>query len=643
MTHCRPLAVEHLEDRLAPSTSGVTWPDGSHLTLSFAPDGTHVGDRQSNLFASLNAVAPTAAWQAAILRAFQAWAAPANVNVGVVADGGQDLGSTGIVQGDARFGDIRIAAVPLGPTTLITNTQFQWSGTSWSGDVVINSSNLFRVSGGSAGSVDLYTAMLNEAGNVLGVLDTRTDTTSGVYYQYVGPKAGINAGDVADVRSLYGSRSADQYDAAASNGTLATATNFGLALTGVNADADVTTAADVDYYKFSIPVLVPAVTGLTVRLKTSGLSTLVGALQVYDASGHSVGSATATDPLHGDLMVQVTGGGLLGQLLGGGTYYVRVADGNNSAFGVGSYNLNVSYNLANGAILGPFIGGLIDPGGGLNNTLAAALALPSNLLNGNKPDARFDYTVKATISSPNDADYYRIQVPTGSGRKMNVLVWALQPNRLLPRVDVYDTAGHQVPSTLLANENGTFSVEVANVVSGGAYSIKVSALNPGGSHGTGDYFLGVDTTSQPPTALSTFATGRLTAAASQTWTTLTVGQNQLYEFILSASATAQAEVRLDIYDMSGNVVFTLRSYAGQPASTGDVYLTSGRYTLRFSAAAPSGSALPVADYSLTGRVISDPIGPRQDKDTDPVSSGPTKGEPIERDTSATAWDPPYYA
>src|SRR5437868_8785950 len=44
MTQSRHIRVEVLEDRLAPSTSGVTWPDGGHLTLSFVPDGTQVGN-----------------------------------------------------------------------------------------------------------------------------------------------------------------------------------------------------------------------------------------------------------------------------------------------------------------------------------------------------------------------------------------------------------------------------------------------------------------------------------------------------------------------------------------------------------------------------------------------------------------------
>ncbi len=114
-------------------------------------------------------------------------------------------------------------------------------------------------------------------------------------------------------------------------------------------------------------MIVPAVAGLTVQLTTSGLSNLVGNLQVYNAAGQMIGSATASDPLHGDLTVQVNGGGLGGlltQLLGGGTYYIRVA-GNGGAFGVGSYQLTTSLNLSDGTVLGPVLGlagGLVGPG-----------------------------------------------------------------------------------------------------------------------------------------------------------------------------------------------------------------------------------------------------------------------------------------
>src|SRR5207244_10766047 len=106
----RPLLLEQFEDRVVPATFNVPWPDATSLTLSFAPDGTGAAGQASALFRALGARIPTAAWQEEVLRAFQTWAVAANINVGVVPDGGQPFGSLGLKQGDPRFGDIRIGA-----------------------------------------------------------------------------------------------------------------------------------------------------------------------------------------------------------------------------------------------------------------------------------------------------------------------------------------------------------------------------------------------------------------------------------------------------------------------------------------------------------------------------------------------------
>jgi len=89
MAKSRKLTVELLEDRLAPATWGMAWPNPGQLTLSFVPDGTQVSSYQSNLMQTLNAAAPTNAWEMAILQAYQTWAVNANINVSLVADGGQ--------------------------------------------------------------------------------------------------------------------------------------------------------------------------------------------------------------------------------------------------------------------------------------------------------------------------------------------------------------------------------------------------------------------------------------------------------------------------------------------------------------------------------------------------------------------------
>ncbi len=91
---------EHLEERLTPTTMGTPWLAPDQLTVSFAPDGTLINQASSNLFQSLNAQNSTAAWKLQVLKALQTWAVNANINIGVVADGGQPLGTPGLIQGD---------------------------------------------------------------------------------------------------------------------------------------------------------------------------------------------------------------------------------------------------------------------------------------------------------------------------------------------------------------------------------------------------------------------------------------------------------------------------------------------------------------------------------------------------------------
>ena len=130
--------IECLEDRAVPATFGVPWGDARNLTLSFVPDGTTIAGHSSTLFQTLDATGPTAAWQQTILQAFQTWARNANINIGVVPDGGQPLGVAGDPQHDPRFGDIRIAAQPMDPGTLaISVPNDPLVSSTLSGDVLI--------------------------------------------------------------------------------------------------------------------------------------------------------------------------------------------------------------------------------------------------------------------------------------------------------------------------------------------------------------------------------------------------------------------------------------------------------------------------------------------------------------------------
>src|SRR5262245_4456947 len=112
--------IDCLEPRLAPAAFGVPWPAPDRITLSFVPDGTAVGTQRSELFRLLDAAYGSTAWQRVFLRAAQAWTAEANLEIGVVAESSPalPLGAAGAIQGDARFGDIRVGAFPIAPDAL---------------------------------------------------------------------------------------------------------------------------------------------------------------------------------------------------------------------------------------------------------------------------------------------------------------------------------------------------------------------------------------------------------------------------------------------------------------------------------------------------------------------------------------------
>lgn len=635
----RRLNLERLEDRTTPATTGVTWPDGRHVTLSFVPDGTVIAGFQSNLFAKLNTVAPPAVWQREIARAFQTWAVHANLNVGVVADGGQPMGGAGAVQGDGRFGDIRIAAAPLPAGTLMTNTTFQWSGTTWSGDVVVNSAYAFSI-GAQPGAYDLYTATLNEAGNVFGVLDTRKDKSSGVFHQYIGLKSNINANDIADIQSLYGIRAADHFETAGANDSFATATALPDNGPPLDPEADITTSDDADFFSLSIPLTVPLTIGFKVEVTTRGLSMLAPAVTVFDGAGDVVDADASTDPLHGMTTVQVN------SVFAGQTYFIRVSAASAGAFAVGGYHLNVVYQRV-GGLLTTLIGAVpsLVPDLNINDTIANAIDLTPTWTS--KPDARFDAMGAGAIDAPGDVDYYRIRSPqTAAGpRKLNALVWAADGSPLIPKIELYDDNGQAVPMQVLANENGTFSIEASIAAPLATYYLKISALDPAGNNTTGKYRFGGNFSTSALTALVQHAQGLLSAASSAESWQLNVSRNSLTQFLLEAGATTGAnscDVQLVITNGSGAVVFTLVSKAGQYLSSGHVYLAAGSYLARITAVPQSGGTVPAVDYRLFGQLVSDPIGPQRDRGHGMTTPPPVGWDKVTQSPSTVeGWDDPY--
>ena len=164
-TLTRRLCAERLEARDVPATFGLAWPDPQHLTVSFVPDKSAAAGAPSGLFHTLNDTASTAVWKTEILRALQTWAAQANINIGVVDDGGQAIGTPGALQGDKRFGDIRLSARPEGADALALTAPLDLIAGTRSGDIELNSNVTFGI--GPAARFDLFTVVLHEAGHAL--------------------------------------------------------------------------------------------------------------------------------------------------------------------------------------------------------------------------------------------------------------------------------------------------------------------------------------------------------------------------------------------------------------------------------------------------------------------------------------------
>jgi Matrixin len=605
MARFAQLVVEQLEDRLTPATFGVPWPNPQGLTVSFVPDGAAVGARTSNLFHTLNTEASTSTWEREILRALQTWAVNANINLSVVPDGRQPLGSPGAVQGDPRFGDIRIAAVPgaFNSADVADALPFSWTGSTWSGDIILNSSQPFEI-GNEAGAYDLFSVLLHEAGHVFGLDDDAIDPGSAMSPTYA-YHTQLASTDILHLQKLYGSRQADSL----TNNTMANASWLQTSLQGGSLSSDLSNLQDLDYYRIQTPGFLTGFTGFSVQVKTSGISLLTSNLAVYDAWGRLVGSASASDPTHGDLTLNINA-------QPSSTYYLRVTGANSSVFGIGDYQLNVTNHywlLSLGTILN-----LAD--GLLNTTFATA----DHLLSQNPgTDQRFDYFSQGTQYSSNNGEYYVVQSPSnasGASENMVALAWGLDVNGLEPRLHVFDAHQNPIAVQVIANGSQTYTIQLPKVAPGTSFYVEVTAANPS-SQSTGRFALAVDFHAPSLVSFGNLTSESLTAAQSQSSGTLTLAEDEVFHFALTAvSSNVNAWLTMTIVDSTGSTVLTLKVQAGQPTVTADIFLKMGTYTVTFSGSTSDGSAWTGMNFWLDGDMISDPVGAYS---TSPTSSGST--------------------
>lgn len=596
----RILKLEPLERRDVPASFGNAWSDPLHLTASFVADGTAVQSDTSQLFSMLQAQSLSGAGQEIILRAIQTWVNVANINVGVVADGGQAFGTAGAAQGDPRFGDIRIGSVSLASNKLSRSHPNDVVAGTWAGDILINDNASFT-QGQQAGGYDLYTVFLQEVGHTLG-LDNSSSTSSVMFDDFQTARLGLSPQDIGAIQALYGARRADAFDLGGENGSFVTATAFGLYGHSGAASAyrvqvgDVTTASDQDYYQFTAG----SSGWMTINLRTAGLSLLTSKLDLFSASMEQLGTQLAFDPLSGDLQLQFFAEA-------GETYFVRVAANADSYFQVGAYQLSIV----------PEGTGATEPSGpspeldaALNEDFSTATPLP--LVQQELDDGSSELSYQEAIYSPSDVDFYTftVQPAQASAPILNVSVMNLDSSNFRPTVTLYDSSYQVVPTRIVTNEDGTYAIQVERTwTAGEQYYLKVEGGASAGPVLTGRYYLAVNFNHNRADIESLVSSTTLTNASPASFGELTLPEDQLVHLDISGNLTnGNGGVRMTITNANGAVVATLTAY-GNETVTGKFWLAMGIYQVRYERVTRDGSTPANVTFTSKIKCLGDSIDP----------------------------------
>lgn len=625
--------AEQLEPRCLRDAAGLVWSQQPYLTASFVPDGTDVNGRPSELSATFAALADESAWQAAILRAFQTWAVETNADVGLVADSGDPLGTPGVTHRDARFGDVRIAAVPLPLDVLAVSVPNETiaAGT-WVGDVLLNSAAAWT------SLDDLFSVALHEAGHVFG-LSHNDDPTSPMFVHGISANVAPIASDIAALQQRYGARAADQNETArasegiADNDSLAHATKLKLTRTPGREEGsgpslvygDITAEGDVDY--FFMPEVSEYDGQVTFTLRTDGISLLGPKMQIFNEDGVLLAEAESDYP-RGDILTIA-----LDRLHDDGGYYIAVGAAGAGPLSRGGYSLVATWDgllqstaeqidsAAGGAFRflsqeqlqrmfeRPDDDFLNDDDHG-DDDADSSRELPT--ATGYLP--HWHYDALGSISDATDADYYKLKSPQTlppTPTALYVAVHSIDAGRLWPRIHAYDEDGQPVAATTLVDGGGDVVVQIDGIVPDKEYFISIDSADRYALFTTGNYRMAAHFA--PATALpQSYVAGTLGGPAPTAAHTFYVGRSQLFHFLLSTSqigggvpTSAWAVLR----DAEGNAIGSLAAPAGTTRSGGDVVLAPGEYTIAISGLTLDGSPIAALDYALSGLALSEPVGP----------------------------------
>lgn len=624
------LTHEALEPRVMLDGDGFLAANDVYLSLSFVEDGTTAVGQASTLAATFDAIAPRAAWEDAILRAFQTWAVETNADIGVVADSGEPFGTPGRSQRDSRFGDVRIGAIEMSPEVGAVSVPVDGVVTgTWYGDVLFNTSFDYQ------SLDDIFAVALHEAGNVFG-LDDNADPNSPLFSGGAATGLPPTGADLAALAELHGTRSPDLNELPDdgeqnANDTIADATRLKLVEFGEGEEGsapsivygDVTTAVDRDFYelKGSDDYTGPA----TIQIRSAGISLLAPQVTIYDKSGLAIWTHQSTSTRGDALDYQIA------SLSPDDAYYVEVAGDGDPLGGIGGYSVTALFNnvnLVDQATIDSLAGGqfryldqddfeeffdvddddlfAID----LNSNDTAATATTLKTASGFIENTR--YNVVASIDNSSDVDFYRLRAPNSEptpADTMTVAVRSLDTGGLIPRIEVFDDSGQPTTARLLASGGGTAILQVDGVAAEDELMVSVAAADASGPFHLGNYELTV-TFDDVATVLDLMASGTVGALTTQNTHTLYIGQPQLFHLALAVDAAATSSptvVVATVRDAAGSEIYQVATRPGDLQSRPAVFLQPGAYSVEIVPWTLDGSEPPALSYELLGASISDPF------------------------------------
>ena len=315
---------------------GGQWNNSTPITFSIAPDGVSWDQGTNNVNAKLNAEFGGTSWQGLVAKALQTWAAVTNLNFTQVADGPYGFNSSGIAEGDQKFGDIRIGGYDFGTIATIARTYGPPpNGQTGAGDVELNTS--FNFAPGT--HYDFQSVILHELGHSLG-LGESPQPSSVMYTFYSGARQGLSPYDIEGIQSLYGARVADSYQA---GGVATTAANAFDLTSSLNASeqtvlngTSLATIGDVEYFSVVAPALSKAT--LQVEAQAQGISLLSPKVSVIDPSTGATLAVNSNSTAYGDnASVSIP------NAVAGHRYLIAVTGATNDVFSVGSYALHAGF------------------------------------------------------------------------------------------------------------------------------------------------------------------------------------------------------------------------------------------------------------------------------------------------------------